>query len=172
MFYLKDGTERLVAFATRPANIEAIKVTEWTAADDHSAAIVKPLAVNASDSTKFPFATIDTAGNGERAGRSNAQGTLRIVRFYKDDASKQIDATKDTGFIAFGTKGTEALLGVYRGPKLNGVALIIADEVEYYEFTTDVPKVVEETDTFICYDVPLIFSGTMSDGPHALVAGA
>jgi len=174
MRYLKDGTERVVQFATRPADFNAITITattgEWTVADDHSGGIVKPLNITASDSNRFTFNTIDTAGNGERAGRSNAAGTVRIVREYAAGDTKQIDPAADTAFIAFGTKDTEVLLGIYRGPKLDGVALAAGDEYEYYEFTTDVPKVVEETDQYICYDVALIFSGTMTNGPKVLVA--
>lgn len=159
MRFLKDGTERVVHFTTPVANKDAVLLTEWDGADDHSGSIVKPLDINFADSSRFNFATIDVAGNGERKGKTAAGGTLRVVREYLDDGSKQIDPTKDLAFVAFGTPGTVVPIGVYRGPKLISEAMAVGDEYDYFEMQTDTPRVVSDDENYICYDIPLIFTG-------------
>ncbi len=160
MLFLKDGTERVVHFASRPADVDAITTTEWAGATDYSDSLVKPLNINFADSSRFAFATINVKGNGERNGRTNAAGTLRIVRKYVE-GTKQPDPSADAAFAAFGTKGVEVKLGVYRGPKeYNDGALVAGDEYDYFEFETDTARVVDEDENYICYDVPLVFIGT------------
>lgn len=170
MRFLKDGTERVVLFGARPVDINAITVDEWELADDHSGSIVKPLPAFFGDSNTFAFATIDQVGNGEGVGRTNASGTLRIVREY-DGSSKQIDPVKDATFAAFGTKNTLVRLGIYRGPKTIDEPLEAGDEYEYLEFNTDVARVVEDDETYIVYDVPLRFAGTYA-AQKVLVSGS
>jgi len=171
--YLKDGVEQVVLFASRPADVQAITATvttgEWTTATDLSPGIVKPLSINASDSNTFAFNTINVSGEGNGVGKSKAAGTLRIKREY-DSTDSQPDTSADTVFTALKTKNTLVRLGVYRGPKASGAAKVAGDEVEYYEFYTDTPRVVEEDDMYICFDVPLIFAGVSSEGIFPLVA--
>lgn len=161
MRFLKDGTERVVVLAAKPTDKDAITLTEIAAGTDLSGSIVKPLTVNFSDSESFNFATINVEGNGQAPGRTNAAGTIRIVREY-DQSTKKPDPAKDAAFTAVATKGTVLPLFVYRGPKTYNEALAVGDEYDYFEFITDTPRVVEDDNTYIAYDVPLIFAGGSS----------
>lgn len=158
-FFLKDGTERLVVFGAEPANINAITEGEWAGATDHSESIVKPLPAFFQDSATFAFAVITQKGNGEGIGKTSAGGTLRIVRHYLE-GTKQIDPALDGAFAAFGTKNTLVRIGLYRGPKeWTDGPLTAGDEYEYLEFWTDVARVLEDDETYIAYDVRLVFKG-------------
>lgn len=171
--YLKDGVEQVVLFSARPADVQAITATaitgQWTTAIDLSGSIVKPLNINASSSDTFAFNTIDISGNGNGVGKSNAAGTLRIKREY-DSTDSQPHAAGDSVFEALRVKNTLVRLGVYRGPKASNAAKVAGDEVEYYEFYTDTPRVIEEDNMYICFDVPLVFAGKSSEGIFPLVA--
>lgn len=159
MRFLNDGVDKVTLLASTPADVDAVTAAEAAAGTDHSGSIVNPLDVNFADSTRFTFKTIDVEGNGERNGRTNAAGVLRIVREY-DTADNQPHATEDATFTAFGTKGTTVRLLIRRGPKASAAAWAAGDEYDYFEFETDTARKVAEDDNYICFDVPLIFIGT------------
>lgn len=157
MYFLKDGTERVVSFATRPADIDAITDAEWAAATDHSSAVVKPLDIDFDDPNTFPFNTIDQRGEGQRAGRDNYHGNVRIGRDW-DDADMQADETaaSEIALAEFAAKGETLYIGVYRGPKLASAgALVAGDEYDYFEFTGGRAKSVADEENYMMKDVVL-----------------
>lgn len=171
--YVKDGVERVVSFASRPADIDAITVTEWSAATEISGGIVKPLDIDFDDPNTFPFNTIDKRGAGDRAGRDNYHGNVRVARDF-DSADMQPDETSifEITLALLAAKGEDLFIGVYRGPKLQSAgALVAGDEYDYFEFTGGRAKSVADEENYMAKDIVLRPTGEcVSSG--VLVAGA
>lgn len=172
-YYVKDGTERVVVFASRPADPFAITVAEWTAADDVSGAIVKPLDIDFDAPATFSFATIDQTGNGERPGRDNYHANVRIARDF-DPTDQQSDATSvaETALAIFAAKGETICVGVYRGPKLvTDGALVAGDEYDYFEVVGSRARSVADEENYMAKDIACT-AGGFSVERGVLVAGA
>ena len=140
---LADGNTRVFLLATKPTNINAITVTELTAA----APAVRNLACNilASDFDLGPTGseTIDekalcAKGNAQVFGLTNYGGGFTVFR-YLDPTTGLPDATDDWAWAAVKSKGTILHLVVIENGKDSTAAPIVGEEYRYYEMLTDDP---------------------------------
>lgn len=138
---LADGNVKVVLLAARPADINAITVTEATAvgAKDMSSRILSSdfdLGPTGSDS--IPDKPLDAKGNANTHGLSNFGGGLSVFRYF-DPATGMADATDDWAYDAVKDKGTTLCLVVRETGKDSGDAIVAGDEYRYYEAETDDP---------------------------------
>lgn len=140
---LADGNTRVFLLATKPADINAITVTELTAA----APAVRNVACNilASDFDLGPTGseTIDekalcAKGNAQVYGLTNYGGGMTVFRYY-DPATGLADATDDYLWAAVKSKGTTLHLVVIENGKLSNAAPVVGEEYSYFEMLTDDP---------------------------------
>lgn len=172
-YFLKDGTERVVRFTERPADPYAITDVEWAAATDDSGAIVKPLDIDFDDPATFPFATIDEMGNGERPGKDNYHGNVRIVREFDPETKQPLnESVSEAALDAWGAKGERLYVGVYRGPKtVADGALVAGDEYDYFELIGSRAKTVADEENYMAKDIAATAGGYAVERA-ALVADA
>ena len=141
---LADGNTRVYLLATKPADINAIKLSELTAA----APAVRNMSGNilSSDFDLGPTGsdTIDekalnARGNAQVFGLTNYGGGMSVFRYY-DAATGLPDATDDWAWTACKTKGGTLYLVVIEDGKAGTAAPVVGEEYCYYELIVDHPK--------------------------------
>lgn len=141
---LADGNTRAFLLATKPVDINAIKLTELTAA----APAVRNMSPNilSSDFDLGPTGseTIDekalsAKGNAQVFGLTNYGGGFTVFRYY-DPATGIQDATDDWAWEACKAKGSTLHIVVIENGKLANAVPIVGEEYCYYEVLTDDPK--------------------------------
>ena len=141
---LADGNTRVYLLATKPADINAITLSELTAA----APAVRNMSGNilSSDFDLGPTGsdTIDekalnARGNAQVFGLTNYGGGMSVFRYY-DAATGLPDATDDWAWTACKTKGGTLHLVVIEDGKVGTAAPVVGEEYCYYELIVDDPK--------------------------------
>ena len=138
---LADGNTRVFMLATKPVDINAIKLSELTAP------AVRMISCNilASDFDLGPTGseTIDekalcAKGNAQVFGLTNYGGGMTVFRFL-DPATGLPDATDDYLWAAVKNKGTTIHLVVIEDGKAATATPVVGEEYSYYEMLTDDP---------------------------------
>lgn len=141
---LADGNTRVFLLATKPVDINAVKLSELTAA----APAVRNMSPNilSSDFDLGPTGseTIDekalsARGNAQVFGLTNYGGGFTVFRYLDPDTGLP-DATDDWLWAAAKAKGTTLHLVVIEDGKTGTSVPIVGEEYCYYELLTDDPK--------------------------------
>ena len=141
---LADGNTRVYLLATKPADINAITLSELTAASP----AVRNMSGNilSSDFDLGPTGsdTIDekalnARGNAQVFGLTNYGGGMSVFRYY-DAATGLPDATDDWAWTACKTKGGTLHLVVIEDGQVGTAVPVVGEEYCYYELIVDDPK--------------------------------
>lgn len=169
---LADGNVRVLVLATKPADINAITVTELTAASP----AVRNLSCNimASDFDLGPTGseTIDekalcVKGKAQVFGESQFGGGFSVFRYY-DPVTGMPDATDDWAWQMVKNKGTFLHIVVIENGKSSLAAPIVGEEYCYFEVLTDDPKTGDRSG----YQKRRIEGAVQSAALYKLVAAA
>lgn len=145
----------LVQFPTMPANPEAVTVTEWDAAINHSCNVFKAdtyLRPEASATINDPLLC---GGLANAFGESAYAGQLAVARFF--DAQGIPDEESDILWEAVKEKGSPLILGWRKGPRYDASG-VAKQEYSLFEATTDNPGEPSDYSGYQKAIVPLAIS--------------
>lgn len=144
---LADGNVRLIILPTKPADIDAVKVSEATAAQAKNFSdkvLASDFDLGPTGADTIDERPLSARGNGQAYGLSNYGGGFTVFRFL-DPATGKADATDDAAFAAVQTKGTVLHILVIEDGKLSNTAPDASTEYSYFEAVTDDPVRGERT---------------------------
>lgn len=141
---LADGNTRVFLLATKPVDINAIKLTELTAAAPAVRNMSPNILSSGFDLGPTGSETIDekalsAKGNAQVFGLTNYGGGFTVFR-YLDPTTGLPDATDDWAWAAAKSKGTTLHLVVIEDGKTGTATPVAGEEYSYYEMLTDDPK--------------------------------
>lgn len=140
---LADGNTRVFLLATKPVDINAIKLTELTAAApavrNMSPSILSDFDLGPTGSDTIDEKALSAKGNAQVFGLTNYGGGFTVFR-YLDPTTGLPDATDDWAWAACKAKGSTLHIVVIENGKLANAAPIVGEEYSYYEMLTDDPK--------------------------------
>ena len=144
---LADGNVRFLVLPSKPANIDAVKVSEATAAtaknfSDNVLASDFDLGPTGADT--IDERPLSARGNGQAYGNSNYGGGFTVFRFL-DPTSGKADSTEDARFTAVKTKGTTLHILIIEDGKVSNTTPDAGTEYSYFEAVTDDPVRGERT---------------------------
>lgn len=169
---LADGKKKFVVLPAAPVDINAVTVSEATAGEDYSCAVLSSdfdLGFDASD--RIQEKALCVKGNAEALGASNISGGFTVFREF--DASTGLpDATADSEGLwdLVKEKGGTLHILIRHSGKDAGDAFEAGDEYVYVEFANDVPQ-KSNMDGYIKHRVDGA-PQRYSNGYQLIVAGA
>lgn len=139
---LADGNVRALLLSTRPADINAITVTEVTVGTGVKYISDRILAsdfdLGPTGSQTIDEKVLDAKGNAQVFGLSQYGGGFSIVRFF-DDATGKPDPTADWLWAAAKDKGSTLYLVTREDGSPATSAFAEDDEYRFFEVITDDP---------------------------------
>lgn len=166
---LADGHLKFTILTTKPADLDAITVTELNAGIDASCAILaSDFTFSPADSDKVNEKSLCTTNNANAIGADNFQAGATFFRYF-DDTTGAVDVTEDEAYQAVMAKGT-TVWGVLREDGKESTADWAAgDEYLWMELLSDRPQRPSNAGGYIKRRVPF---EPQAGGEGEVAAGA
>lgn len=152
MFTLADGRRRLCVFEDRPADKDAITVTEFKAAKIASPGVLSQnFRFGPLESATFSQKPLERVGNVEAFSEENAQVIMTLFRYF--DEMGIPDAELGWLFELMRLRGNTIYAAMLDRALPMNAPFKEGEEYHYIEFLNDTPKPQEEMTGFMTADV-------------------
>lgn len=146
---LADGHTKLALFATKPADIEKLKVADFTDSIDASCRILSTdYNVGPQASETVDEKALCVPNNAQALGASNYQFEITSFRYFDKDGKAEVKEGDDIGDAVYQMlkkKGTTIWAVERFTSKESKEAWAEGDEYSWYEVTMDVPQPAERS---------------------------
>jgi len=154
-FTAADASEKVTALQTKPADLEALTVTELSTGLDIQDHILKSdFRLSPTASATHNDTPLGAKGTHTNFAEGTAEGTITPFRDLDETGRPVPDSDTEAVFDLVKEKGSELWIAVRKGPDPDE-PWAAGDEYSVYHVTTDTPQDPSDRGGWIKYVVPL-----------------